>query len=353
MKAASFLLIFLFFFIIACKENPTETITPPDNQPDTTSQNFTFETIEFGDGNESSYFNDVWVFDENNIWAVGYLDIKDSVFLNQGHYNPNIIQWNGKRWKLLPFTGTSSGIYGIWAIDSTNVFLANGIVVHYKNGNFVYEDFSNLPWTNGQAVHHLWGSSESNIYGVGPGGTIVHYNGSNWSKIDFETGWRINDITGNTLTGKAYAAANNSNFTFIIIEISENSAEIIYNSQEAAQKLSAFAIRSINDNKILLSDAQIWTIDIKTKIIEIINPLYEGFLLPMVSVATKNDIYFWGNQYDEGQVMIHYNGVRFKKFNLKAGLGVFYGGLSSTPNIAVAANYDNNKASITLIKRTK
>ncbi len=40
---------------------------------DTTTQNFTFETVEFGDGFSSSYFNDVWIFDENNIWAVGYI----------------------------------------------------------------------------------------------------------------------------------------------------------------------------------------------------------------------------------------------------------------------------------------
>ncbi len=57
----------LFSFLnFSC--NTTE---PPDNkdnnQPDTTSQNFTFETYEFGDGFSSSYFNDVWIFDENNI----------------------------------------------------------------------------------------------------------------------------------------------------------------------------------------------------------------------------------------------------------------------------------------------
>ncbi len=50
----------------AVKSDPVIAVTM-----DTTTQNFTFETVEFGDGFSSSYFNDVWIFDENNIWAVG------------------------------------------------------------------------------------------------------------------------------------------------------------------------------------------------------------------------------------------------------------------------------------------
>jgi hypothetical protein len=52
----------------AVKSDPVIAVTM-----DTTTQNFTFETVEFGDGFSSSYFNDVWIFDENNIWAVGYV----------------------------------------------------------------------------------------------------------------------------------------------------------------------------------------------------------------------------------------------------------------------------------------
>ncbi len=89
---------------------------------DTTTQNFTFETVEFGDGFSSSYFKDVWIFDENNIWAVGYI-YTDTVV------NANIMRWNGIKWFFEKFSGTSSGIYGIWANSPDEIYFANGIVV--------------------------------------------------------------------------------------------------------------------------------------------------------------------------------------------------------------------------------
>ena len=86
---------------------------------DTTSNNFTFETYEFGDGYSSSYFNDVWVFNENNIWAVGYISPEDTTINGVHITNPNIIKWDGQSWKIQPNSGTSSGIYGMWAADTS------------------------------------------------------------------------------------------------------------------------------------------------------------------------------------------------------------------------------------------
>ncbi len=119
---------------------------------DTTSQNFSFEILEFGDGFESSYFNDVWVFDENNIWAVGYISPSDTVVNGTPIINPNIIRWSGVKWELELFDGTSSGIDGIWAVNASKIYFANGIVLKYENGSYQYEDFSNVPLPNGQ----LW-----------------------------------------------------------------------------------------------------------------------------------------------------------------------------------------------------
>ena len=59
---------------------------------DTTNQNFTFETFEFGDGYETSFFNDVWIFDENNIWAVGWVAVTST------SGKTNIVRWDGTKW---------------------------------------------------------------------------------------------------------------------------------------------------------------------------------------------------------------------------------------------------------------
>ena len=117
----------LISFFYKC--NTTE--TPPDdgnNQPDTTTQNFTFETYEFGDGGESSLFNDVWIFDENNIWAVGYIgpsDLGDRC---------NILQWDGTKWNIRGRQFDSGGIEGIWALDSSHIYFAVGGLIKYENG---------------------------------------------------------------------------------------------------------------------------------------------------------------------------------------------------------------------------
>jgi len=64
---------------------------PPPVEPDSTTQNFTFETFEFGSGCASSNFNDVWVFNKNNIWAVGWVDVTST------SGRTNIVSWDGTK----------------------------------------------------------------------------------------------------------------------------------------------------------------------------------------------------------------------------------------------------------------
>ncbi len=72
-----------------------------------------------------------------------------------------------------------------------------------------------MDFTNTQgAVEKLWGSSESNIWGVGPWGTIVHNDGNGWAKIDFDRQWYFYNITGNKETGIAYAVGRNTSDVF-------------------------------------------------------------------------------------------------------------------------------------------
>ena len=49
---------------------------------------------------------------------------------------------------------------------------------------------------NGQSVNKLWGTSSSDLYGVGYNGMITHYNGRTWQKIESGTTTNINDIWG-------------------------------------------------------------------------------------------------------------------------------------------------------------
>ncbi len=338
---SSFLLL-AFFFLLFSSCNTTEP-PPIKNGPDTTSQNFIFETYEFGDGFSSSDFNDVWIFNENNIWAVGELR------LDNGY--TNIVRWDGKKWFSQKPYFTSSGFEGIWALDSSHIYFADGAVLVYKNGAFKQLNFKNLLFSNGQAVHRLWGSSNSNIWGVGPWGTIVHFDGKEWKKIDFDRQWRFDDITGNPQNGVAYASATNQSFTTVIVELN-SSATIIYNSDSTNIHLTAFTLKYIDNNKIYLSDSRIWEFDIKTKKQRVLYKLPSGYGISLTAVYSPNDIYFFGDQFQQGEKMVHYNGVRFKTFDLSPSNSTIFGGAYAIKNLSVMVGFANNKAFLTMVRRT-
>ncbi len=73
-------MISIFFIVqitISCNNKypptkPNETIVP-----DTTSHNFEWQITYLGEG-ASSYLKDVAIIDENNIWSVGEIYLKDS-----------------------------------------------------------------------------------------------------------------------------------------------------------------------------------------------------------------------------------------------------------------------------------
>ena len=328
----------------AVKSDPVTAVTM-----DTTTQNFTFETVEFGDGFSSSYFNDVWIFDENNIWAVG------EVLLDDGY--TNIMRWNGTEWLPQRPYLTSSGISGLWAFDSSNIYFASGAIRKYESGQFIVYSLSHLGFTNTQGVHKLWGSSESNIWGVGPWGTIVHYDGNGWAKIEFDNQWSFYNITGSKETGTAYGIAWSSDGACIIVELSENQANIIYNSDESSPQFKSWNIDYIS-SKILLGgadivSAKIWEFDLKKRKAKLLKNLFETARtmgIWQMTINKTNDIYFIGRQSGEGK-MIHFNGMNYTEFMSDLNASDNYGGAHSIENLCVSVGYVNNKAYITKIKR--
>lgn len=331
--------------------------TEPDNnnngnEPDTTTQNFTFETYEFGDGFTSSNFADVWVFDENNIWAVGFLNSKDTIIDGQHVYNTNIIKWNGTSWKVLPYSGTTSGIYGIWANDSSDIFFTHGLVHRYYHGQFSTFDFSGMDFSGGRAIHKLWGSKSDNVWGVGPWGTIVHYNGTIWTQIEFDRQWYFYGITGNKETGIAYAVARNSSHVTIIVELNNLSAKIIYNNSQSTDLPGSWDIEYIGGDELNLADVRIWNFNIETRESKSLFDLPSGTGILSITSYNKNDVYFIGRRIGEMGNLTHYNGKRYKVFDMPYASDT-YGGSSAVKKMAAYVGFANNKAVITLIRRAE
>lgn len=205
------LLLFALCFssLPACKK-PTE---PKAVAPDTTSHNFVFEIDTLGDGS-SSVLNDVWIFDENNIWAVGEIYVQDSTGQSEEVYNA--VHWDGKKWNLLqlyyPFNQTQLlivPIRGIFAFSPNDIWLAAGSVFRWNGSSIQPFLLRPMILSGPETVEKLWGTSSSNLYGVGNAGTIVYYDGSNWQKLISGTTVDIQDIWGEGQTVLAVASLVN------------------------------------------------------------------------------------------------------------------------------------------------
>ncbi len=333
----------LFIVSFSCKSPSGPDVG--ETEPDTTSQNFSFETYEFGDGFESSYLNDVWIFDKNNIWAVGYVNVTNTTG------RTNILRWIGDKWIGFGPQFNSAGIYGIWAADSQKIFFAVGAVIKYEKGKFKEMELGDLGFTNNQGVHKLWGSSNSNVWGVGPWGTIVHYDGSEWSKVDFDQQWYFYGIAGDPKSGVAYAVASNQQFNTVIVSLQNNSAKIIYNSQDDQNQLTSYSIKLLNSDELLLGFTKVWKFNIKEKTTKILYTPSSGDAVVAMAINHSKDIYYFFDKYGPGEMLLHYNGNRYIEIDYSNRSNVIYGGAFAIKDLAVITGFSNNKAYLVEVKR--
>jgi hypothetical protein len=310
---------------------------------DTTSQNFSFEVLEFGDGFSSSYFNDVWIFNENDIWVCGNVFTNDST-------DGNLYQWNGSYWKAhrLNFVDME----GIWGINNV-MYLASGGIWKYDRVNLVRQNIEGT-FSQGQAVHKLWGSSENNIYGVGPWGTIVWYNGLKWTKIEFDTQWYFYEITGNKETGIGYAIATNQLSDCIVVKLENSTTEIFYQQSISEIKIHSVTLTELNNFLYIPNDWQntICRISEKTGKVEVIHQITGSFGMEQSSAVSSNDIYFFGPDYSGiGVWLLHFNGIRYKTLEIPSIDRDNLGSLHAIKDLAVSVGFTNNKAYIIKIRR--
>jgi hypothetical protein len=175
--------------------------TLPITTIDTTSHDFQWEAIEFPSPFGSATLNDLAIVNENDIWAVGEI-YSDSA---QTSFRYNAVHWEGAQWRLQRITVRfrNSDITppgeGIFAFSNSDIWVTlGGAPAHWDGSNWtLYHlwDMGVLTQNDG-GVTRIWGNSPDNVYFAGRGGTIVHYNGSSWQKIESGTDLPIQDIWG-------------------------------------------------------------------------------------------------------------------------------------------------------------
>ncbi|MGC9367887.1 MAG: hypothetical protein ACP5FK_12705, partial [bacterium] len=163
---------------------------------DTTSHNFSWEVDVFGE--YGSYLKGVTIIDNENIWVVGALVIDDSTSRYRGQINYNLAKWNGETWSYELVGAAGVTCYDIHYFSENDIWIVAKLIYHWDGNEWVryhlwYMDI--LDEDDG-GVEYIWASSPANIFFVGRKGTIVHYDGSTFTKMESGTDSPIIDIWG-------------------------------------------------------------------------------------------------------------------------------------------------------------
>jgi hypothetical protein len=144
-------------------------------------------------GITGNFLIDVWGLNENNIWAVG------RIWMLEGQ--TGVIFWNGIKWNYHSSPGAYlESIYGfnnnqlvVAGLHGTNGFVAIWDGDRWKETNFFnYFPNGDTVW----ALRSIWGNSPDDVWAVGDKGTIIHWDGRQWSKINAGILTTIKDIWG-------------------------------------------------------------------------------------------------------------------------------------------------------------
>ena len=151
----------------------------------TTSHDFTWviDTL----GHYGSSLKDIWIVDENNIWVVGNIETDSGTF--------NAAMWDGTYWNLIQVHNLAP-LYSIWYFSDDNIWVSSGFPKHWDGNQWTMYHLQNMGLGSDVSTEYIWASSPNNIYFVGYQGSIVYYNGSNFSKISSETEINLTDVYG-------------------------------------------------------------------------------------------------------------------------------------------------------------
>lgn len=190
MKLASVIIVTLFaIFFQSC--DATDPGKDNNIVTDTTSHifNWQIDTV----GIAPSILSDIWGANENNIYAVGFVYFSFSPYKAS-----NIVHWDGSKWSAINYLeGDLNTIYGfdekdIWTAGfgrvDNNVY---ALIAHWNGKWWDTWRLKEYP-----QISALWGTSSNNIYAVGSNGTILHFNGSVWQKIESGTSLYLTNIFG-------------------------------------------------------------------------------------------------------------------------------------------------------------
>jgi hypothetical protein len=332
-----------FHSVIQSINHPSNEITV--TTLDTTSHNFTWQTYTFGGEVGSNTFYDIAILDENSIWVVGDIKLRDSITNESILYNA--AHWNGNQWtlhRIMFYTICGQQHQNAYPASSIIAFSENEIWIAQKGDqiakieNGIQTQTICMPWTF--SINKIWGTSSHNLYVVGNNGNISHFKNNQWNKIESGTTTNINDIFGvvDHITKEqivfcavsyVFQAGDQKILTIkndVVDSLSWNVGRRIHSVWSKNGLFVYTAGGGIHENK-----RGYWN-----EITQV--PLYYS---QNIRGTDYNNIFVCG---DFG-LFSHFNGVEWKTFNELSIQGIYLS-VAAKNNIVVAVGFEGNKAII-------
>ena len=284
-------------------KDTSQTITTQTLQPTSHNIVWTVDTL----GQPGNFLNDVWGLDENNVYAVGYIELPEG--------SSSIVKWEGNSWK--PFTNVGGVKYGIFGFNENSIF-----VVGESSNRGIIGIWDGISWTEyrsdyflarGDTVYPLrsvWGSSPDDVWAVGSQGTIIHWDGVEWKKVDVDSNlnsYDFLDIWGHS-NSEIYIAGRIYQQKVLLLKYNGISWEIVIENSS----LSRFSTTWGPHERL-----QYLIEDLRN--IKIENDIITTFVLPGRSSAihkirgSGNNNIFTAGSFGE---IFHYDGITWQKMEI-------------------------------------
>ena len=276
---------------------------------DTTSHNFTWEIDTLG--NYGSYLNDVAIVDENNIWVVGNIETDSCTF--------NAARWDGGEWEMINID-LHQPFFSVFAFESSDVWATSGIPHHWDGESWEKFHLWNMGILDEDdgILTAIWGTSSSNLYFAGKSSTIVHYDGTTFTKVESGMDIPIVNIWG-IADNEVYFCQfdNTTGFSGILyyngmqietlyyFESISNNSDILYGA--------IHAIWATGDTLYAACSSGIWKESISLKIGRMTRwtEIFSEQIYPnMIKGLSYNDIFIIGNW----MKVAHFNGVSWQSY---------------------------------------
>lgn len=183
--------------------HPDSTTELKFNTLDTTIVNYTWKLDTLG--STQSDITGIWGSSSNDVWVTGTFTSNTLTSL--------LAHYDGIEWKYVrpndihKIGGIQSGdLFGIKGIDENNIWVVgNGEGAAYPSGDSVWafvayydgnewKDIS--PIIPNERLFNVWAASKNKVWAVGTNGTIIFYDGNNWTKQYSGTNLQLGGIDG-------------------------------------------------------------------------------------------------------------------------------------------------------------